>query len=50
MLDYKCPASPSTGFNVCGLIERREPECELGEGGDGPISLKVGREGRMHGS
>lgn len=31
MLDYKCPGSPSTGFNVCGLIERHETECELRE-------------------
>lgn len=29
MLDYKCPASPSAGFNVCGLIERHEPQSEL---------------------
>lgn len=47
MLDYKCPASPSAGFNVCGLIERREPRCELQKETSGNFSrwwLTVGVE------
>lgn len=39
MLDYKCPGSPSTGFNVCGLIERHETGATGGRGNR--ICLKV---------